>query len=291
MHRGPGGLTVATEPDEPTVAELEQRIADLEAVADRRLIELRWAARELYATEIRRQSLGWTAQSTEALIAIQYRLAQAVNEAPRPSDHFEHCARALARQLQEVSIEVQAGPPGWVQLKSWVPDKVDALLAQDLVVELLAEPHLTAVSDAVVESHLVIAPAALEALSRVIDRAATTGPTAAAVRSTTALLAAIGRLATVPKPLVFVSIHGGYSLEWHHVDDRSLTVTVDNDGRFTVHRFGIDRLIDGSDEGAIWHEDLSADEVEQLASRIDTLELPHEKLQMPLGQAEEVPEL
>lgn len=129
-------------------------------------------------------------------------------------------------------------------------------------------------------------------MSRAIDTSAVdTGPTAAAVRSTTALLAAIGRLATVPKPLVFVSTHGGYSLEWHHVDDRSLSVTVDNDGRFTVHRFGIDRLIDGSDEGAIWHEDLSADEVEQLASRIAALDLPHEKLQMPLGQVEEVPEL
>lgn len=275
---------------EPTAAELQQRIVDLEAVADRRLIELRHAARQLYAIEVRRQSDGWTAQSTEDLIAVQHRLARVANEAPRPDDHFEHCARALARQLQEVSIEVQAGPPGWVQLKSWVPDKVDALLAQDPVAELLADPVLTAVSDAAVAGTTVIHTAAYEAVARAVDReVCDKAPTAASVRSATRLLDAIDRRPEIPRPLTFIAGAGGLNLEWHHVDARSLSVTVDNDGRFTVHRFGIDRLLDGSDEGAIWREDLSADEAEHLASRIADLDLPHEKLYPHLDQVPEVP--
>jgi hypothetical protein len=273
----------------PTVAELEQRIADLEAVADRRLIELRYAARQLYATEVRRQSLGWTAQSTEDLIAIQHRLARAANEAPRPDDHFEHCARALARQLQEVSIEVQAGPPGWVQLKSWVPDKVDALLAQDPVAELLADPVLTAVSEAAVAGTTVIHTAAYEAVARAVDReVCDKAPTAASVRSATRLLDAIDRRPEIPRPLTFIAGAGGLNLEWTHVDDRCLTIAVDNDGTFTLHRFGIERRMDGTDEGAIWHEDRPAYEVEQIAELLVTLELPHEKLQMGLGQIPEV---
>lgn len=281
---------MATDQPEPTVAELQQRIADLEAVADRRLIELRWAARELYATEVRRQSLGWTAQSTEALIAIQHRLARAANEAPRPSDHFEHAARALARQLHEVSVEFQNGPAGWVQLKAWVADKVEILLAQDPVVELLAEPALTVVSDAAVAGTTVIHTAAYEAVARAVDHdVCDKPPSAAAVRSATRLLDAIDRRPEIPRPLTFIAGAGGLNLEWHHVDDRSLSVTVDNDGTFTLHRFGIERRIDGTDDGAIWHEDRPAYEVEQVADLLAALELPHEKLQPHLGQIPEVP--